>query len=227
MKKLYRVILILIVFIFVSTYSPHKLESFSKKKNIFFKIKKIEIINNSLIKEDEILEKLSSIYNKNILTIKRNEIEEPLKTFDFFNKIEVKKKYPNTIIISVYETKPIAILFKNKIKYLLDNSSRLIFFKNDVNLEGIPNVFGEGAEYEFLKLFNQLENNNFPQKRIKNYYYHKIGRWDLEFFNNKIIKLPHEKILKAIKKSVELLNRKDFKNYNIIDLRIDGKIIVE
>ena len=31
----------------------------------------------------------------------------------------------------------------------------------------------------------------------------------------------------AIIKSVELLNRKDFKNYNIIDLRVDGKIIVE
>ena len=31
----------------------------------------------------------------------------------------------------------------------------------------------------------------------------------------------------AIKKSIELLKRKDFENYKIIDLRIDGKIIVE
>ena len=31
----------------------------------------------------------------------------------------------------------------------------------------------------------------------------------------------------AIKKTIELLDRKDFENYNIIDLRIDGKIIVE
>ena len=31
----------------------------------------------------------------------------------------------------------------------------------------------------------------------------------------------------AIKKSIELLDREDFKNYNIIDLRVDGKIIVE
>ena len=31
----------------------------------------------------------------------------------------------------------------------------------------------------------------------------------------------------AIKKSIELLKREDFKNYNIIDLRVDGKIIVE
>ena len=31
----------------------------------------------------------------------------------------------------------------------------------------------------------------------------------------------------AIIKSIELLEDKDFKNYNIIDLRVDGKIIVE
>ena len=46
-------------------------------------------------------------------------------------------------------------------------------------------------------------------------------------FNDKIIKLPNDKVLKAIKKSVELLERDDFKNYNIIDLRIHGKIVVE
>ena len=34
-------------------------------------------------------------------------------------------------------------------------------------------------------------------------------------------------INQAITKSVELLAREDFKNYNIIDLRVDGKIIVE
>ena len=45
--------------------------------------------------------------------------------------------------------------------------------------------------------------------------------------NNKIIKLPDNNIDDAINKSIELLEREDFKNYNIIDLRVDGKIIVE
>ena len=43
--------------------------------------------------------------------------------------------------------------------------------------------------------------------------------------NNKIS--LRAKLTEAIKKSVELLNRKDFENYNIIDLRVYGKIIVE
>ena len=69
--------------------------------------------------------------------------------------------------------------------------------------------------------------NNFPNEQIKNFYYFQIERWDLQLLNDKIIKFPHNKIDGAIIKSIELLDREDFKNYNIIDLRIDGKIIVE
>jgi len=61
----------------------------------------------------------------------------------------------------------------------------------------------------------------------KFFYFFKIGRWDIQLTNDKIIKFPHNNIEDAVKKSIELLDRKDFENYNIIDLRIDGKIIVE
>ena len=61
----------------------------------------------------------------------------------------------------------------------------------------------------------------------KNFYFFQIGRWDLQLANDRIVKFPHNNILGAIKKSIELIDRKDFENYNIIDLRIDGKIIVE
>ena len=96
-----------------------------------------------------------------------------------------------------------------------------------MDLNNLPGIFGEGAENNFMNFLNQLEKNNFPNKQIKNFYYFQIGRWDLQLLNNKIIKLPPNNTDDAIKKSVELLNREDFKNYNIIDLRIDGKIIVK
>ena len=64
-------------------------------------------------------------------------------------------------------------------------------------------------------------------KKIKNFYFFQIGRWDLELKNDKIIKFPNENVEDAIIKSIELLNRQDFENYNIIDLRVEGKIIVE
>ncbi len=225
MKKFYKIITLLIVFIFLSTYSPIKFDFVTQNNNTFFKIKNIEIVDNFLIKEKEIEKKLYKIYNRNIFLVNSDDIEKPLKEVDYLKKVEVKKKYPNTIVVKIFETKPIAILIKNKKKYILDNSSNLISFKN--NFEKLPNIFGEGAEEHFMFFFEQLKSNNFPNEKIKNYYYFQIGRWDLQLINGKIIKYPSNNTEVAIKKSIKLLKRKDFENYNIIDLRIEGKIIVE
>jgi len=227
MKKLYRIIILLVALTFLTTYSPNEFNVFPKKKNFFFKIQNIKIANNHLIDESEIIEKLTGIYEKNILFIERNDIERPLKSIGFLEKIEVKKKYPNTIIINIYETKPVAILFKENSKYLLDSSSNLMPFNKSMPFGDLPSIFGEGAEKDFINFFNQLGNNNFSTKQVKNFYYFQIGRWDLELLNNQVIKFPISKIPEAIQQSVELLARKEFGNYNIIDLRIHGKIVVE
>ena len=227
MKKFYRIFILIIVFFFLSTYNPNKFNLASKKDNIFFKIQNIIIVNNYLLDKTLINKKLNQVYNKNIFLVKREDIEKFLEKVDFLEKIEVQKKYPNTLIVKIFETKPVAILFKDKTKYLLDSSSNLIHFDSEMNFDHLPNIFGDGAENNFVNFYEKLENNKFLIKKIKNYYYFQIGRWDLELFDKKIIKLPYNNTEAAIKKSIELLNHEDFKNYNIIDLRVDGKIIVE
>ena len=94
MKKLYRIVLLILVLIFLSTYSPNKFDLILEKNNTFLKIQKIKIVNNFLIKSSEIKEKLSTIYNRNIFSIKKEDIEEPLKEINFLEKVEVKKKIP-------------------------------------------------------------------------------------------------------------------------------------
>jgi cell division septal protein FtsQ len=227
MKKFYKIFLLLIALIFLSTFNSRELDLVVKKNEKLFKINNLKIEKNLLINKNEIEKKLENILKKNIFFVKREDIEEPLKEIDFFKKIEVKKKYPDTIIIKIYETKPVGILFKNKVKYILDSSSNLISFREDEKFDGLPGVFGEQAENNFIHFLKQLEKNNFPNKQIKNFYYFQIGRWDLQLLNNKTIKFPQNNIENAIIKSVELLDNKNFKTYNIIDLRIDDKIIVK
>ena len=180
-----------------------------------------------MIKKEEITKKLEHIYYKNILFVNKRSIEEPLKLIEFLEKAEVKKKYPNTIIVKVYETRPLAFFFKNNEKYFLDSLSNLIPYKKKWITGNIPTLFGQDAEKNFVKFFDLLEKNKFPKEKIKNYYYFQIHRWDLQLINDKIIKFPSIKVSKAIQDLIELLNRDDFKNYNIIDLRVPGKIVVE
>ena len=227
MNKLYKIFFLLIILIFLTTYNQQSFSLKDDKKQNFLKIKNIVVTNNFLVKKNEIKTKLHLIYDKNIFLVRSRDIKNPLQNIDFLKKIEVKKKYPNTIIIKIFENKPIGILEKDKNKYLIDNSSNLILFSNNDNFQDLPHIFGIGAEDHFEYFLKQLNNNNFPIQKIKNFYYFQIGRWDLEFINGKVIKFPHDSINSAIKKSVELLKRNDFENYNIIDLRVNGKIIVE
>ena len=226
MKKLYRIILLLLIFSFLTTYSPKEINVLPNKSS-FFKIENIEISNNYLISTNTIDEKMNKIYGKNILFIKRKDIQSLLSSIDFLKKIEVRKKYPDTIIIKVYETKLVAVLFKKDQKYLLDSSSNLIPFNTNDLLKKLPSVFGEGAEKNFINFFKKLEKNNFATKRIKNFYYFQIGRWDIQLLNDQKIKLPSNKTTEAIQQIIELLDREDFKKYKVIDLRINDKIIVE
>ena len=137
--------------------------------------------------------------------------------------MKLEKKFPETIILKIYETKPVALLFKKNKKYILDSSSNLILFSKDISIESLPNVFGEGAEKEFSIFSKTLESKNFPINLIKNFYFFQIGRWDVQFYDDKIIKFPSSKTAEAIELIVELLGREDFKNYSVIDLRDHDK----
>ena len=227
MKKLHRIVLLVIALIFLSTYTPSRFDLISQKNNTFFKIQKIVIVNNLLIKEEDILSKINLLYGKNIFLIKGKDIEKSLENLNFLKKIEVKKKYPDTIIVKIFETKPVGILFKDKKQYLLDSSSNLIEIGKKMDFAGLPSIIGDDAEKNIIDFLDHLEKNNFPTKNIKNFSYFKIGRWDLELSDSRLIKLPYNVNSSIIIKTIDLLSRKDFQKYKIIDLRIDGKIIVE
>ena len=228
MRKFYSILLLLITFVFLTTYNPSEIEFFSNKNNSIFNIKNIKILNNNRIKEGDIESNLSKIYGRNIFFIKTKDIQNVIKNIYFLDTVEVKKSYPNTLIIKIFETEPIAILFKNNEYFLIDDASNLIpIKKNSATSYDYPNIFGKDSEKHFLNFFNLLKESNFPTSRIKNYYYFQIGRWDLQLESALLIKLPNEKTKSAVEKSIKLLNQKDFTNYEVIDLRINDRIIVQ
>ncbi len=57
MKKIYKVITLAVVFVFLTTYSPNALNVFPQKKKFLFKIQNIEITNNHLIDKKRIRKK--------------------------------------------------------------------------------------------------------------------------------------------------------------------------
>ena len=135
MKK--KIVIALILLVILSTYKPQKLFLSSK-----FKIEQIKIENNSIVKESDIKKNLAHIYDKNIFIIDTQNIQNILKKNTFIESFEIKKIYPNIIIIKIYEKKPIAILEYKKKKFYINQKIDLIDFVDLEEYRELPIVIG-------------------------------------------------------------------------------------
>ncbi len=101
-----------------------------KQKIIFsqFNLKVINIENNYLIKEKDVKKLLIPFYNQNLIFLKNREIKKALMQNSFIESFKIKKKYPDTLIINIFEKKPIAILLSKKEKFYLSEKIDLIEF---------------------------------------------------------------------------------------------------
>ena len=218
MKK--ELIIAITLFLLLTTITFKEKLSTSK-----FNVNEIIIENNILINDKDIKELLSSIYNKNLIFLDNKEIEDALLQNSFIETFNIKKKYPNTLKIKIFEKKPIAILFKKNEKYYLSEKIELIKFENIKRYQELPYIFGN--KEEFKNLYINLKKINFPFELIKQYTFYETQRWDLETVNHKVIKLHSKNYVKKIKNFKDLRNKKNFKKYKIFDYRIDNQLILK
>jgi len=218
MKK--RTIIAILLFLLLSTIS-YKHEIIIDK----FNIKTIIIENNFLINEIELKKLLSPVYNKSLFNLKNSEIKNMLIQESFIESFNIKKKYPNTLKIKIYEKKPIAILLKNQNKFLLSEKIDLIEYREIAKFQNLPYVFGN--EKQFKIFYQNLEKINFPFDIVKKFIFYDFNRWDIETRDNKIIKLPNVNYIKSLENFLNLINDKNFIKYKMFDYRISNQLILK
>ena len=190
-----------------------------------FNIEKINIQNISYLKETDIKNSLNSIYGKNLLFLDNKEIEKTLINNSLINSFIIKKKYPDTIIIKIFEKKPIAILFNKKKKFYLSEEIDLIEFKNYKSDQILPHVFGNKEEFKIFYL--NLKKIKFPVESVKSYTLYETNRWDIETKNRRIIKLPAKNYNESVENFIKFQNEKQFKQFKVFDFRIPNQLILK
>lgn len=190
-----------------------------------FNLTKINTENNFILSDKEINNLLLPIYNKNLIFLKNEEIKQALQASTFIESFKIKKKYPDTLVVEIFEKRPIAILFDQKKKYFLSDKIDLIEFKDLKGFENLPYV--EGNKDDFKKLYKNLEQLNFPFETVKKYTLFNSMRWDLETKSNKIIKLPITGYNKSIENFLDLKKKNNLKKYKIFDYRIKNQLILK
>ena len=179
-----RFILGIALFILFSTFISQKKITINK-----FKIQEIKIENNNILEDRELIKVFSFLYNKNLIFLISFELKKRIDKKSFIKKLEIKKIFPDKLVIKVFEKEPIAIIIdKYQKKFYLGKKIDLIRYRKIQKYENLPVIKGEQNNFKIL--YNNLIKINFPTEQILSYRYFKANRWDIEMNDKKILKLP-------------------------------------
>ena len=218
-NKLY--LLIFFFFIFTTYNSKEQKKSFS----IIFPIKEIIIENTLAVNLIKLKSELDFLIKTSLFFLKEEKIVEVMDQYEFISNVQLKKKYPSTLKILVFEKIPIATEIKDKKRYYVTKNGEKVNYTRIENYEDLPTIFGNHKN--FSSFFNDLEKSNFKINEIKAFYYFDIGRWDIVLKNKKTIKLPEKNYQNILLKVNSILDDTSFSKYEISDYRIKDQLILQ
>ena len=215
-----KIITYLLLLFILSTTS----RNFVENQNSYSpKINQINIVGLSKIDNSKILHELNDLFYKNILLIRKEEIQRVINKYNIIEEYSVKKIYPSTININIKPTKFVARLSNND--QLVGANGKLI--KNKENTEILPYIFGEFNSQNFLNFKKEIIESRFTFISFKTLYFFHSNRWDILTNNDILIKLPQNNVSESLNLAYRILNDDNFKNKNLIDLRIKNHLIVK
>jgi len=166
--------------------------------------------------------KIDELNKKNVLLLDDKTLRKIINDINTVDKYHVFKNYPSSLKISVIKANFFAKLNINGESFLIGTNGKLT--KNYSNQENLPFIFGNPSTQEILDFYKIIINSKFEFQDIKNLFFFKSGRWDIETFDGIILRLPVENVAKILDDDFLLNSHKNLK-YNIIDLRVPNQII--
>ena len=219
-KKIYFYLLILI---FLST--TFNFTIITKLKNSH-QITNIDIEGLGEKEKNNLTKELNIFLNTNIFLIDKNNIMNSVNLFNFIESYLIQKVLPSKLIIHAKKTKFLGSTIFNGERFYIGANGKLTPISQVEKENNLPIVFGNFSINNFLDLQNIFEKNKIDLKKIKKYLYHQSNRWDLIDQNNLIIMLPSNNIEDALKNYKVFIENKKTELVDIVDLRINDKIIL-
>ena len=134
-----------------------------------------------------------------------------------------------TIVLSslmkIDKTNFFAKINDNGKNYLVGSNGKLTLINSGYNQ--LPYIFGKPNIEEFLKFKKIIDSSKFSYDEIKNIYFFSSKRWDLKFHDNILLKLPNNLTQETLDNLYEFLENYNGENFNIIDARLENKIVLD
>ncbi len=213
--------LFLSVFYFLDSLSKDYIINKLKPSNQFlikndFKIENV-LITGTRNLSNKYIKDIIEIYNDgSIFDINLSLIYNKIKENTWVKEVSIERVLPNIIKIKILENQPIAIWQDKENNKLITANGDIIFdgnvndFKND-----FPIIKGNKSKENISSILKILETNQNFYKNIWSLTFINERRWDLNFNQGLVVRLPSTNIKKAWEKIIKLQ-----KNYNVLNLRL-------
>ena len=217
-KKSKKIFIYIILFLIIGTFTHKDLENINFNRQIKINISGLDKENNF-----KLLDKLNFLKLSSLLFLNKHKIIEVMDSNDLIEKYSVFKKYPSTLKIKIDQTKFLAQMQINNNNFLLGSNGR--FIKTNTLKEDLPFIFGNFNKEKFFQLKKAIDETDFDYNNVRNLFFFKSGRWDIETNNGLLIKLPEKEIKNSLVLFLNFYAKKGDKKINKIDLRQLNQII--
>ena len=218
-QKSKKILIYFFLFLLIGTLNNKNFDNFH-----FPKIKKIELNGLDENNNFELLKKLNYIKLDNIFFIDETKIIEIINSNELVDRYSIFKKYPSTLKINITKTEFLANLKKENDNYVLGSNGK--FIKSNEIKKDLPYIFGKFSNKEFFDLKKIINKTSFEFDEIKNFFYFKSGRWDIETYSGLKIKLPKSDIKASLDSLINILHKFETEKIISIDLRQKNQIII-
>ena len=218
-KRNKKILLLFFLFLLIGTLNNKNLEF-----NNFGKINEIIVTGLEENYNIELMKELNFLKLENLFFLDKKEIKKILNKNNYIEEYFVIKKYPSTLNIKIDKAVFLAQIKKDNINYLLGSNGKLVRSYDKENK--VPMIFGEVNYKYFFYFKNIIEESDFDYNKIKNLFFYKSGRWDIETDNGILIRLPKENLKKSLNFALEIMNKNQFKKIIKIDLRQKNQVII-
>ena len=212
------------IIIYIFTFFTLVTVTNSKLPNNFYVIKELDISGLNSSEREKIYNDIKIFKNSNIFLFDKKDISKKIYSNKIVEEFKISKIYPSTLNIEIKKAEFLAITKNNNNDYLVGSNGKLIEIEN--NYQNLPFIFGDIDIDNFLNFKKIVDNSNLDFNEIQDLYYFKSNRWDIKTKDGLTIKMPYDLTVKKLNLIFVIIQKENFKDIEIIDLRQDNMMVI-
>jgi len=220
-RKGKKILIYFFLLLLVGSINNDRINSFK-----FDKIKNINVLGLGHKDNQDLLYNIIDLNLGNIFFLNKENINKIINSNTLIHNYEIFKRYPHSLDINVKRTKFLARIKDNKNFFLIGSNGKLSLIEHNDKSNYLPFIFGKPKVDQFLKFKKIIDKSKFEYENIENIFFFSSGRWDIQFKNDLLVRLPSKNIKKTLDLVSDFLIENTNNSIKIVDARIQNQIIL-